>query len=359
MEKETYKVIGLMSGTSLDGLDIAFCHFHYDENWRWEIMQAKTIAYPAQLYDRLKVSMELSGRDLALLDKDLGIWMGESVSEFIQKYTIETVDFIASHGHTVFHQVDRQLTLQIGNPNFIHAISKTPVISDFRTLDVANGGQGAPLVPVGDQLLFKDVDFCLNLGGIANISFKARQGDYLAYDISVCNILLNYITHHIGKPYDEDGELASRGKIITSLLDEWNALPYLKKPSPKSLGREDIDKDILAAINFEEHTTEDLLATSVAHISTQISAAFSKHRKDGRILMTGGGALNKYLIQEIKKKTASDFEFKEADLKVIHFKESLIFAFLGVLNVRYEYNCLSSVTGAQANSVSGQKLGDI
>jgi anhydro-N-acetylmuramic acid kinase len=360
MQKLTYNVIGLMSGTSLDGLDIAFCKFEYllDQKWNWEIVYSETKNYPDILKKRLSASKNLSGLDLHTLDTDLGKWMGEEVKDFILENKLD-VDFIASHGHTVFHVPESQLTLQIGNPNFIHAITEHPVISDFRTLDMAKGGQGAPLVPIGDALLFNKYDLCINLGGIANLSFENEENNRIAYDICACNILLNRLANLKDLEYDNMGILARSGKVIKSLLEEWDDFSFLKKEIPKSLGIEQIEPGILSKIDIEKYKIEDMLATAIEHIATQISKTIISAKKQGEILLTGGGAFNNFLIETIQSKLDQKYKLVVVDEKTINYKEALIFAFLGVLNVRNEWNTLASVTGAHTNSISGQKLGNI
>jgi anhydro-N-acetylmuramic acid kinase len=360
MQNHTYHAIGLMSGTSLDGLDIAFCRFELlqDQKWDWELVNCITKAYPVELKSKLIKSKELSGLDLHLLDVELGKWIGQAVKEFIVDNELE-VDFIASHGHTVFHVPEKQLTLQIGNSNFIQAIAERPVISDFRTLDIAKGGQGAPLVPIGDALLFEEYDFCINLGGIANLSYSNQDNSRIAYDICACNILLNSLAELKGKEYDHEGLMARSGNEIPALLKDWNNFSFLKQSFPKSLGIEMIEPEILSRIDQNKYTVEDMLTTAVEHIGTQISKTLVSAEKGGKVLLTGGGALNSYLVEKIQSKLNENYMIIVAERKIVDFKEALIFAFLGVLNVRNEWNTLASVTGAQSNSVSGQRLGNI
>lgn len=360
MQKRTYNAIGLMSGTSLDGLDIACCKFELlsNQKWKWEFICCDTRPYPEAMKSKLGESIKLNGLDLNILDVALGKWIGEAVKEFITKNKLN-VDFIATHGHTVYHVPEDQLTLQIGNPNFIHAITDLPVISDFRTLDMAKGGQGAPLVPIGDVLLFNEYDFCINLGGIANLSYEDEKKERLAYDICACNILLNSLANIKGLEYDDKGKLAKSGAIIKSLLKEWDDFPFLEKKFPKSLGIEQIEPGILAKIEPSKYSAKDMLATAIEHIASQIGKALVSAKKGGSVLLTGGGAFNDFLIERLQSKLNHNFELIVADQKTVNYKEALIFAFLGVLNVRNERNTLASVTGAHSNSVSGQKLGDI
>ncbi|MGM0579481.1 MAG: anhydro-N-acetylmuramic acid kinase [Bacteroidota bacterium] len=359
MQKLSFNVIGLMSGTSLDGLDIAFCSFKLKhKKWDWEVMDCETKTYPKDLRLKLRDAIKLGGLDLQQLDVELGKWIGHAVKDFIAENQLK-VDFIASHGHTVFHLPENQLTLQIGNANFIHAITNCPVITDFRTLDMAKGGQGAPLVPIGDALLFSNYDFCINLGGIANLSYENKGGKRIAYDICACNILLNALANLKEMEYDDKGNLAKSGNIITSLLEEWDNFSFLKKKFPKSLGIEQIEPEILNRIDTNKFNVEDMMATAVEHIATQICHSLVSSEKSGKILLTGGGAFNDFLIETIQSKLGENYELIVADQKIVNYKEALIFAFLGVLNVRNECNTLASVTGAHSNSVSGQKLGDI
>jgi anhydro-N-acetylmuramic acid kinase len=360
MQMTTYDAIGLMSGTSLDGLDIAYCKFEQSSNqkWKWKIIDCETVTYPVELISQLRKAKSLDGLSLSKLDVELGKWMGTAVKDFINKFNLK-IDFIASHGHTVFHLPENQLTLQIGNPNFIHAICECPVISDFRTLDMAKGGQGAPLVPIGDELLFSEYDFCINLGGIANLSYQNTEQKRIAYDICACNILLNTLANIKGLEYDDRGKIAKSGKIITRLLETWNSFSFIKQAPPKSLGIELIEPEMLSKIDSNQYSIEDMLSTAIEHIAEQISTTISSAKVEGKILLTGGGAFNDYLIDRIKNKLNANFELIVADQKVVNYKEALIFAFLGVLNVKNTFNVMSSVTGAHSNSVTGQKLGDI
>jgi len=359
MQKHTYNVIGLMSGTSLDGLDIAFCKFEFLSNlkWNWEVLNSVTKNYPESLKYKLSESKNFNGLDLHTLDIELGKWMGESIKDFIAENKLN-VDFIVSHGHTVFHVPEKQLTLQIGNPNFIHAITGKPIISDLRSLDMAKGGQGAPLVPIGDALLFNEYDFCINLGGIANLSYENEENKRIAYDICACNILLNAIANLKELEYDNKGRLAKSGNVIKSLLKEWDDFSFLKKKYPKSLGIEQIEPEILSKIDKEKYKIEDMMATAIEHIAYQIGKTLISAKKEGVILLTGGGAFNDFLIERLQSKLDQKYELMVADDKTVNYKEALIFAFLGVLNVRNEWNTLASVTGAHTNSISGQKLGD-
>jgi anhydro-N-acetylmuramic acid kinase len=345
-----YRVIGLMSGTSLDGLDIAYCTFYKkDHHWSFDFHIGETVSYSPDWKARLKGAMELTGYDLSMLHVELGQLHGQWVKDFIFKNNIIEVEAICSHGHTIFHDPRKSLTLQIGSPAHIAAETKLPVVADFRTKDVALGGQGAPLVPLGDALLFSEYAACLNLGGIANISLQ-ENGQRIAGDLGICNILLNAIAAMEGKEYDEGGMLARKGNVIESLLAKWNAIPFYNKELPKSLGREFFEilykKDLLP----NDHSVEDLMRTAVEHIAMQISG-FIESKSISQILVTGGGAFNEFLIERVRDLSSAEIHIPSS--QIIQFKEAVIFGFLGVLRLSGEVNTLRSVTGASNDSVGG------
>ncbi len=346
-----YNVIGLMSGTSLDGLDIAFCKFIIDNNkWTYEIIDAETIAYNDEWKQKL-VALETSDAlTFEQANVDYGLYLGQRVSDFIVKKNAKA-DFVSSHGHTIFHQPKNKLTVQIGAGSAIASKCKLTVVSDFRSLDVVLGGQGAPLVPIGDKLLFSDYEFCLNLGGFSNVSFE-HKNKRIAYDICPVNLVMNSICKTIGKEYDENGELARAGMISTYLLNELNQLGYYKQlaNTPKSLGKEWVLKYINPLINQYELPEIDLLRTFCEHIAIQISKSLS-HEPKGKIIATGGGVYNTFLMECIKKHTQHQLIVPAN--KIIEFKEAMIFAFLGVLRMRHEINCLKSVTGASKDNCGG------
>lgn len=341
-----YKVIGLMSGTSLDGVDIAYCIFRFDLSWKFEIVLAETIQYPSNWIEKLSDAINLNDQSITNLDVEYGKFLGKHTSNFIQSNNLNP-DFISSHGHTVFHQPEKGYTLQIGEGRSISQIVGLPVVYDFRTLDVQLGGQGAPLVPVGDRLLFPEYDYCLNLGGIANISFE-KDAKRIAYDICPCNQILNKLAQDLGKDYDAFGNMAKRGKVDQELLQKLNSLVYYSDDPPKSLGREWVDKVFLPVVDESKISTNDKLATCTLHFAYQISNSIDKEEN---ILITGGGAYNRYLIELLDKVSDHSWVVPADDL--INYKEAMIFAFLGVLRWRGEINCLSSVTGASADSSCG------
>lgn len=347
--KNTFRVIGVMSGTSLDGLDICLCKFVNDaKRWSYEIESACTIPYTGEIKENLSSIHNASGIDLTKFDYEYGKWIGRQIKEFLRNIDPK-LDFIASHGHTIFHKPNEGYTLQIGKGSAIAAESGLPCICDFRSSDVCRNGQGAPLVPIGDRHLFSNYDICLNLGGFANLSYESDKSR-LAFDIAPCNIILNKLAQLTGLEYDKDGELGKTGNINNDMLEELNSLDYYRKLSPKSLGREWIDDILYPIIEKYNIPSTDKLRTLYEHISTQISLA-TNSIKGKNILVTGGGAHNSFLILLLKNK--SNHSIVIPDNLTIDYKEALIFAFLGVLYIAQDYGALTSVTGASADSISG------
>lgn len=353
MHTDHYSLIGLMSGTSGDGLDLAYCQFEWLEGWKFEIVEAETIPFPADLGKKLAQAHLLSALDLAILDVDFGGWMGEKVRDFCQEKEIKPMA-VASHGHTVFHQPEKGLSLQIGNGWALQQASGQQVINDFRMRDIQLGGQGAPLVPIGDRLLFPQLDFCLNLGGISNISME-YEGKRIAFDTSPFNLLLNAEAAKLGLAYDAGGEIARGGRVDPSLLEALNALPFYQKSQAKSLGREDMEQVFSPLIGSFGLNPADTMATLAEHYAIQIAKVIQQFRNQSKpsVLITGGGAYHTYFIERLDAQLNSDWEKFNASAELIEFKEALIFAFLGALRLRGEPNALASVTGARTDSCGG------
>jgi anhydro-N-acetylmuramic acid kinase len=340
-----------MSGTSLDGLDIALVEFEKaEEKWRYKILKSREIEYDELLVSGLSNSRELSYESLQTLDDKFGKFIAESVQNFICDSDTRKVDLISSHGHTVHHSPEEKNTVQIGNGKIIAEITGIPVVNDFRMPDVLLGGQGAPLVPVGDSLLFGSYDACLNLGGFSNISFD-REGVRRAFDICPVNTVLNNFSQKLGYDYDRNGELAAKGCINEELLNQLNTLEFYKLEAPKSLGIEWVNEEIHPLIGTHRIGTNDMLRTWVEHAADQISMVLNEN-KIGTVLCTGGGTFNGFLLDRISKKTKAHIVFPDAE--TTKFKEALIFALLGLLRWRGEINVLSSVTGACKDHSSGK-----
>lgn len=345
--KET-TAIGLMSGSSLDGLDIALVRFQ-DEGgkYHFQILQTETLPYPEHWTQQLSEAFHKQPEDLVQLDKDYGKYLGEQVLAFAKKHNAKP-DFVASHGHTIFHRPEEHYTLQIGDGQELAKACGFMVINDFRSEDVSKGGQGAPLVPIGDKLLFGDYEICLNIGGIANVSYD-ENGKRIAYDICIANQALNHLAQMNGLDYDRDGELARSGEVNMDLLKQLNKHPFYGQLPPKSLGREFFEanqKDLLKNLSVE-----DLLATFTEHIALQVALAVSVLPKS-KLLVTGGGARNKYLIERLQARSSHEVVLPEK--MIIDYKEALVFAFLGLLRLKGKTNVLASVTGAKSDSCSGQ-----
>ena len=351
----SYRVIGLMSGSSIDGLDIAYCSFEYGLKWTYKLGRCKTIPYPEKIERKLRKIHNLSSDDVENIDREFGIWMGVVVQEFINEYELE-VDFISSHGHTVYHQPEKGITKQIGDGGWIFETTNIPVVFDFRSIDISLGGQGAPLVPIGDQVLFSEFEFCLNLGGISNISYQKRGNRY-AYDICAVNQVLNYLSEKLGYNFDDEGSLAKKGKFKDKLYNQLNDLDYYKKSPPKSLGMEWVKKNLIPLIN--EHKPLDSLRTYTEHIAQAISSDIAVLKRKGKVLVTGGGAHNSYLMQLISNKLPEGTTIVKPQKQLIDYKEALVFALLGILRVRHETNVYSTVTGSKRDSCSGVLVGEI
>jgi len=348
MSAKKIHIIGLMSGTSLDGLDLVYVLFDKNSYDNFEIQYSETIAYSKLWKEKLAKAIDKSEKELQELDIEYGELLADKVTNFIKKNRILNLDFIASHGHTILHQPEKGITLQIGNGQIIANKTQQKVVCDFRTQDVKLGGQGAPLVPIGDDFLFHQYDACLNLGGFANVSFKA-QHKRIAFDICPVNIVLNYYVSTLGLEYDDKGKIAASGIIHTELLGELNSLRFYKTEPPKSLGLEWVQSTIFPLIDKKNLTIKDVLATFIEHVAIQIAASTKKCKN---IFITGGGAFNEFLMQRMKHH--SSLEIIIPNSQIVNYKEALIFALLGLLRIDNQVNCLKSVTGACENHSSGE-----
>ncbi len=349
-----YKIIGLMSGTSLDGLDLAYCHIWEEQgSWRFDIKKIKSISYTKEMQEKLKNSIFLPADELLIFHNTYGTWLGEQTKIFIEESDL-AIDAIASHGHTTHHQPENGLTFQIGSGQHLANASGQKVICDFRTNDVGLGGQGAPLVPIGDRLFFGNYDFCLNLGGISNVSFE-QNGKRIAYDIGLANMILNHITRKNGLDYDEGGRLARSGKINSEMLEKLNVLEYYKLPIPKSIGYEWFVEEVVPIVDSTKDSMENLLCTGIHHICDQVAFQIKSHCKKPKntLFVTGGGALNDFLIETLQEKLGDAVEVAVTEKQLIEFKEATVFALMGVLRLENKTNVLSSVTGAKCDSSSG------
>lgn len=350
MTKRDYHVLGLMSGTSCDGLDLAYCRFRWLSNhWVFDIIDAKTIGYSDEQRKELQDLSESPAMKLIEADRRWGTWMGEQVAAWAKEHPDCPIDFVASHGHTVFHQPQLGFSFQIGLPANLAVAAQLPVIGDFRSTDIAYGGQGAPLVPVGDAMLFFEYAFCLNLGGFANISYEIN-GERLAFDVCPLNLPLNLLANRLGFEFDENGRNARLGQVNQDLLSKLNDLSYYQEPPPKSLGKEWLEAEFIPVLKLFPIPVVDMLATVVEHAAIQIARIVNGWR--GTVLVTGGGAYHGLLIERLRA-MSGDIDWVIPDDKLIQFKEAMVFAFLGVLRWEMQVNALHSSTGAMRSSTGG------
>lgn len=354
-----YRTIGLMSGSSLDGLDIVFAEFHENAgNWNFEIKAADCYGYSAQWKERLQNATSLSALEYQLLHTDYGYYLGKEVNRFIDENNLHyQVGLIASHGHTTFHVPSRKMTAQLGDGAAIAAETKLPVVTDLRALDLAFGGQGAPIVPIGEKLLLKEYPMFLNLGGIANISFN-HPDKYIAFDVCPANRVLNLIAGLVNKEYDAGGEMAALGNVNEELLNKLNSFDYYKLPYPKSLANNFGTDEVFPLLKSFGLPHNDLLRTYVEHIVQQIKFSIADNYKpqttNHKLLVTGGGAFNNFLIERLAEELSpTGIEVAIPDESLVQYKEALIMALIGLLRWRQEYNVLSSVTGAERDSIGG------
>lgn len=345
------RIIGLMSGTSLDGLDLCCADFWRDgDNVCYQIHAATTTLHQPALLDIIQLAYQKEKSALLEADKSFGYFSAKAIQSFIENFELVDIDFVASHGHTVFHQPQRGITVQIGCGEVMANEINIPVINDFRSGDVRLGGQGAPLVPMGDRHLFSAYDSCLNLGGIANISFE-QNGKRMAFDIGPANIPINhYIQKNSNLQFDDQGKLAKSGQLINTLYASLCELDYHKLKAPKSLGFEWMENSLFPLCDPFQECIQDLLHTLVHYEAEQIANVLNVHQLKN-VLITGGGAYNSFLIDKINERT--NCELKIGSPELIEFKEALIFGFLGYLRIFNQTNILASVTGAKTDSCGG------
>ncbi len=363
-----YRVIGLMSGSSLDGLDIAFVEFHEQAGaWTYEIKATECYAYSPEWIDRLKKATTLNALDYQLLHTAFGHHIGQLVNAFIEEYSLDyQVQLIASHGHTTFHVPAQKMTAQLGDGAAIAAVTGINVVSDLRAMDLALGGHGAPIVPIGEKLLLKEYPLFLNLGGIANVSCNLTN-NYIAFDVCPANRVLNMLANKAGKPFDEGGQMAAGGALQPELLKTLNALEYYQLPAPKSLANDfgtDVVFPLVTGPRFSTRDTwiQDTLRTYVEHIAVQVKKALEPVSAPDaqlpatatQLLVTGGGAHNTFLVQRLTALLSDiNITVMVPDKRLVDFKEAIIMGLIGVLRWREENNVLASVTGSLRNSIGG------
>jgi anhydro-N-acetylmuramic acid kinase len=349
MTEQGYSVVGMMSGTSMDGMDLVFCRFNREKDqWHFQIEKAVTYDYSPEWTANLNQAYRLPASEFLELHNAYGRLIGDYIARFLTENRL-SADLVASHGHTIFHQPEKGFTFQLGEGASVVSRCHVTTVCDFRTLDVALGGQGAPLVPVGDELLFSHYDYCLNLGGFANVS-NQHGGKRIAFDICPVNIVMNELARRMGKEFDQDGKIGRSGIPHPQMVNELNSLDFYRQKGPKSLGREWVEKSYLPLLDKYSLPPENIMSSVYEHIAVQIGS-YLDISGPGEVLVTGGGAFNTYLVEKIQSCTKSRLFIPDEQL--VKFKEALIFAFLGLLRFRNETNCLATVTGAVRDSSSG------
>lgn len=351
-----YRAIGLMSGSSLDGLDIAFTVFHENGGkWSYEITAADCLPYSPEWIQKLRDATQLSALDYQLLHTEYGRYMGQMVNAFIDKHQLHfKVAVMGSHGHTSFHLPEQRMTAQLGDGAALAAETGLPVVSDLRAMDVALGGQGAPIVPIGERLLMSDYRYFLNIGGIANLSINHPEA-YMAFDICAANRVLNLLANEAGQEYDAGGEMARGGQVLAPLLEALEQLTYYQQVAPKSLANSFGTDVVFPLIKNHTSHTQDALRTYTEHIALRIKAGLQTDADYGKepqqLLVTGGGAFNTFLIERLADIIVP--ELVVPDDLLVQYKEAMIMGLIGVLRWREENNVLASVTGASRASVGG------
>lgn len=356
-----YRVIGLMSGSSLDGLDICYAEFlEQGGKWSYTILHSDCFPYSPEWTRRLRDAIQLSAREYQLLHTDYGHYLGHQVNTFIETHKLHyQVALISSHGHTTFHDPARGMTAQLGDGAALAAETRLPVVTDLRAMDIACGGQGAPIVPIGEKLLLTDYSMFLNIGGIANLTLHTASDNYIAFDICPANRVLNMLAQELGSPYDKGGAFAAEGHLHEPLLQQLNKLDYYRQAYPKSLANEYGTEVVYPLVKSAGIAPANALHTYAVHIAQQTAAAVQSLGAQvpagaGKMLITGGGAFNDFLVRELKKALAPlGVEPVVPASSLVNNKEALIMAFIGVLRWRQEYNVLSSVTGASRDSIGG------
>ena len=357
-----YRVLGLMSGSSLDGLDLVFCEIEAADEPDFtvthsEILVAETVPFSEQWQVRLKNLPEQNALTFAKTNTYFAHYTADLVRGFCIKNKVKP-DFIAAHGHTIFHQPENFLTVQIGDGAALAAKTGYPVVCDFRTHDVALHGEGTPLAPAADRWLYPGYDFYLNLGGIANISCKVDDS-FVAFDTAPANQVLNALANLTGAEYDANGALADAGQVDTDLLNAVNTLPYFSEKYPKSLDNSWIKNQVLPLYFSAEISLKDKIRTAVEQTAGQTAVELKRvtvreniSQENRKMLVTGGGAFNGFLIKRLRALCENTEIVLPSDL-IINFKEAALMALLGVLRVENQPNCYASVTGAKYDSVGG------
>ena len=365
MSERTWRVLGIMSGSSLDGMDLALCEVRLDRSTtptgvaHFALLAAETLPYSDLWQRRLANLPDQDARTFARTHTYFGHLTAEFALDFLQRHRT-TADFIATHGHTVFHEPDRNHSAQIGDGAATAALTSVPTIAQFRQTDVAAGGQGAPIVPLFERLVLGAYAFFLNLGGIANLSYHAPDGRTVAFDVTGANQPLNALAGLAGQPYDADGALARSGTPVSELLERLDALPFLEQPYPKSLSNQWVVEHLTAPLLAYPASIADRLATAVEHTARQIGMAVRRVAErenvpdtDRTLYVTGGGAFNGYLLERLRTQLPPGMNLHIPPSDWVQFKEAMLMALLGAFRWEGVPNVLPSATGARRATVNG------
>jgi anhydro-N-acetylmuramic acid kinase len=351
-----YHVIGTMSGSSMDGLDIAYCILEeIGGKWSYQIPHATCVAFDTEWKEKLTRLTTMPAKELLLAHTAFGHWMGQALVEFMNVHQLHhKIHLIASHGHTVFHEPAQGMTFQLGDGAAVAAQTSLPVVSDLRNLDIALGGQGAPIVPIGEKLLWPSYSSFLNLGGISNITLQS-EGKHIAFDVCAANRMLNALAQIAGQDFDINGDMARQGQVLTPLLDRLNTLDYYQRSYPKSLANEFGTEVVFPMVQQAEGSINDKLRTYTEHIAGQVAQACAPFSlPHTKMLITGGGALNTFLVERISSHLSEQgIQIEVPDITLVQYKEALVMALIGALRWREESNVMKHVTGASRDSVGG------
>jgi len=358
----SYRVLGLMSGSSLDGIDWCMANFVFTKGvWTFQIEGCGMLDYSSELVGRFTRGHQLSVHEVMLLQDEFSRLSTRAALEAITQWGRPLL--IAEHGHTLVHRPELGYTWQINAAPMLSARLRLPVVSDFRRVDVAMGGQGAPLVPYGDAMLFSRYAACLNLGGIANLSFD-QNGKRIGFDVCFANQVLNRLAQNLGLPFDKGGAIAAQAKNsageqsrqrVARALSEWSSIDLSRPFPPPSLGRETLETDIIPRFESSGLSAEDALWAWCEHIAECVLHYLKFNPAEGKILVTGGGAFNQFLMECLRAAAAKKPEFKwekGTDALITH-KEALLFGFLGLLRFLGLNNVDASYTRSSSSHSAG------
>jgi anhydro-N-acetylmuramic acid kinase len=344
-------ILGAMSGSSLDGLDLAICSF--TDQSIFTIHNSTTIELPLDLRTKLKNFSTLNAFQIADLDAYFALFSAHSIRDFTNNW-IGGISLVVSHGHTLYHNPANAVSWQIGNGGIIAAVTGIDTLCDLRVQDVALGGQGAPLAALVDLNLFKDYTGLLNLGGIANITINQSNTVY-SWDISPCNQVFNHLAQKEGKEFDKGGSIARSGKILMELIHKWQENTYFSQMPPKSMDNTWVKENYIKEIDKIDQPVKILMASFAEFVAIQLSKDLkSLDLNPGKILVTGGGAFNAHFISRLKVHLSPlNWVVEVAEESLINYKEAMLMAYMGHRYINKKTNTISTATGAEKDLISG------